>query len=138
MYTPGQASAGEYKKGGFGCGARAQNEIYWFDVSSAYFGCSGTVGNKTCVVHATASKFSEDSKSEVSAGNATFIIPPCSGNGKCEMTPIKFGDDFRGITNIKFEAKVLGKVVKWYVDDLQLKWHDDSCEAGLRRQRTRK
>ena len=125
------------RKGGFGCGPRSQEMIYWFDVFSAYLGCGNGNGNKDCVVNVSASRYSEDS-GEVVAGNATFIIPPCRPNSKCQLTPIEFGEGFRGITDIKFEATVSDKAVTLYVDDLKLRWHDDSCEAGLRRESSRK
>ncbi|KAK2743251.1 hypothetical protein FQN57_004940 [Myotisia sp. PD_48] len=129
---------GEGFEGEFGAGPRSYNNIYWFDAYSAYVGCSNEHLTKTpCEMTITALRFDLGSNTEIPSASSTFLIPACMGPHNCNLTQIVLGSEFRGLSGLKIKAMEADSRAMWYIDDISLKWYDDSCAAGKERQRSR-
>ncbi|TPX25337.1 hypothetical protein DIZ76_010789 [Coccidioides immitis] len=124
--------------GEIGAGLRVDEDVFWFNVSSAYFGCNnGNKNNTPCMLTATASKYSAEHGIEVQEAATSFKIPPCPGFRNCKLTKIEFGPDWKGLSRVKLTATVSGKPAIWLIDDIQMGWYNNTCAAGLLRSRSR-
>ena len=112
-------------------------KTFWFDAYSAHVGCGNRAQGASCTVTVSAVKYSAKSKKEETTSSATFSVPSCPGREKCRLTRIELGDGFRGLSGIVFKASMGGKPVTLFVDKIAMNWHDNSCEAGLERVRSR-
>ncbi|KLJ08504.1 hypothetical protein EMPG_16047 [Blastomyces silverae] len=133
----GSPYAGLLAGGEFGAGPRRSLDTFWFDAYSANFGCDNGSANTTCAVAVSAVRYSAQTKTEESAGTRRFVIPPCPGYRNCTLSPLDFGDSFRGISGLKFSASVQDKPVIFFVDDIKMNWYNNTCAAGLERLRSR-
>ncbi|KAK2857275.1 hypothetical protein FQN49_004861 [Arthroderma sp. PD_2] len=138
IYVPaGKKGVKARPKGEFGAGPRAAKKLFWFDAFVGHAGCDNGNSTMPCELTVTGLKYSAESDTEIPAGTSKFVIPPCIGPKHCNLTRLIFGDGFSGLSGMEIEARVGGKAVTWYVDDLKLRWHDDTCAAGIERQRSR-
>ncbi|KAF3490955.1 uncharacterized protein GIQ15_00472 [Arthroderma uncinatum] len=138
IYVPTEKKGAEARpKGEFGAGPRAANELFWFDAFTTHAGCDNGNSTKSCELTVKGLKYSTESDTEIPSGTSKFVIPPCVGLNRCNLTQIIFGDGFSGLSGMEIEARVAGKAVMWYIDDVKLRWHDDTCAAGIKRQRSR-
>ncbi|OJD21291.1 hypothetical protein ACJ73_07369 [Blastomyces percursus] len=133
----GSPYAGLLDGGEFGAGPRSSLDTFWFDAYSANFGCDNGSTNTTCAVTVSAVRYSAQTKIEETAGTRSFAIPPCPGYRNCMLSPLDFGDSFRGISGLKFSASVQDKPVIFFVDDIKMNWYNNTCAAGLERLRSR-
>ncbi|EFE41956.1 hypothetical protein TRV_03313 [Trichophyton verrucosum HKI 0517] len=124
-------------KGEFGGGPRASHKLFWFDAFSAQVGCNTGNSSRACELTIQGLKYSAESGTEIRAGVSRFTIPPCREPKHCILTEVLFGDGFSGLSGIEIEAQMDGRATMWYIDDILLKWHDDTCAAGIERQRSR-
>ncbi|EFQ97543.1 hypothetical protein MGYG_00584 [Nannizzia gypsea CBS 118893] len=138
IHVPTKRNGGKTQsKGIFGGGSRASQRLFWFDAFSAEVGCDNGNSTHTCELTIQGLKYSAESGTEVRAGITKFAIPPCHESKHCTLTDVLFGDGFNGLSGIEIEAQVAGRAVMWYIDDILLRWHDDTCAAGIKRQRSR-
>lgn len=107
---------------------------FWFDANSAYLGCDN-VGPEDCIVEATAYAWDPKANDEMPIDRRNFTIPACSQD--CDMVPVEFPESFHSLSGIQFRAVVDNEPRTFYVDDLEMRWSNSSCEAGMTRQRTR-
>ncbi|KAG5297348.1 hypothetical protein I7I48_06434 [Histoplasma ohiense] len=133
----GSPYAGLLAGGAFGAGPRSSLNTFWFDAYSANFGCDNGFSNTTCAVTVSAVRYSTLTKTEEAAGIRKFTLPPCPGYKGCTLSPLDFGDSFRGISGLQFSASVRDKSVILFVDDIKMNWYNNSCAAGLERLRSR-
>ncbi|EEH08988.1 conserved hypothetical protein [Histoplasma capsulatum G186AR] len=133
----GSPYAGLLAGGAFGAGPRSSLNTFWFDAYSANFGCDNGFSNTTCAVTVSAVRYSTLTKTEEAAGIRKFTLPPCPGYKGCTLSPLDFGDSFRGISGLQFSASVRNKSVILFVDDIKMNWYNNSCAAGLERLRSR-
>ncbi|PGH02916.1 hypothetical protein GX51_04372 [Blastomyces parvus] len=133
----GSPYAGLLAPGEFGAGPRKSLDFFWFDVYSANFGCDNGSANTSCAVTVSAVRYSTQTKTEEAAGSRRFTIPPCPGYRNCRLFPLDFGDNFRGISGLKFSASVQDKPAIFFVDDIKMNWYNNTCAAGLERLRHR-
>lgn len=124
-------------KGNFGGGPRASQKLFWFDAFSAQVGCNTGNASLSCELTVQGSKYSAESGTEIRAGVSRFTIPPCHEPKHCILTEVLFGDGFSGLSGIEIDAQMDGRATMWYIDDILLRWHDDTCAAGIERQRSR-
>ncbi|KAG5205851.1 hypothetical protein GTR04_6781 [Trichophyton interdigitale] len=124
-------------KGEFGGGPRASQKLFWFDAFSAQVGCSTGNTSHSCELTVQGLKYSAESGTEIRAGVSRFMIPPCREPKHCILTEVLFGDGFSGLSGIEIEAQMDGRAAMWYIDDILLRWYDDTCAAGIERQRSR-
>ncbi|EFE31934.1 uncharacterized protein ARB_01187 [Trichophyton benhamiae CBS 112371] len=124
-------------KGEFGGGPRASQKLFWFDAFSAQVGCNTGNTSRACELTVQGLKYSAESGTEIRAGVSRFTIPPCREPKHCILTEVLFGDGFSGLSGIEIEAQMDGRATMWYIDDILLKWHDDTCASGIERQRSR-
>ncbi|KAI9745864.1 MAG: hypothetical protein M1818_000545 [Claussenomyces sp. TS43310] len=64
--------------------------------------------------------------------------PACVGISAaetCVLIPVKLNHTFENLTSISINVTVSGESKIWWMDDLRLSWNDDSCDAGLCRQK---
>ncbi|OAX85149.1 hypothetical protein ACJ72_00484 [Emergomyces africanus] len=133
----GSPYAGLLSGGEFGAGPRSSLNNFWFDAYSAYFGCDNGSTNTTCAVTVSAVRYSTKTSTEEAAGTRKFTLLPCPGYKNCTLSPLDFGDSFRGISGLQFSASVQDKPVIFFVDDIKMNWYNNTCAAGLERLRSR-
>ncbi|OJD15629.1 hypothetical protein AJ78_04121 [Emergomyces pasteurianus Ep9510] len=133
----GSPYAGLLSGGEFGAGPRSSLNTFWFDAYSAYFGCDNGSANTTCAVTVSAVRYSTKTNAEEAAETRKFTLPPCPGYKNCTLSPLDFGDSFRGISGLQFSASVQDKPVILFVDDIKMNWYNNTCAAGLERLRSR-
>ncbi|PGH18642.1 hypothetical protein AJ80_04389 [Polytolypa hystricis UAMH7299] len=121
----------------FGSGARAAADAYWFDAHSTFFGCDSFTANRFCNVTASAYRYSTEVKKEVLAATRSFSIPSCPSPRNCTLTPLSFGEGFHGLSRLQFEATVENLPIHFFLDDIKLKWHNNTCAAGKIRSQSR-
>jgi hypothetical protein len=123
---------GNMLPGAIGAGPRADDSVYWFDAFSAELGCDNG-GSAPCNMTISGYNWNESTQVEEKTIMQYAQIPPCNLLQDCILEHVQL-QDFRGLSSIRFEAIVDGATLKsWVVDNLSLKWFDDSCEAGIKR-----
>lgn len=134
----GSPNAAGVFPGEIGAGPRASIDAFWIDAFSAYMGCDNE-GPGDCTVTISGYKFDDAMEVEVAAVRQNATLPACPGFMNCELSPVEFTDEFRGLSGIQFEAYVNGSVPRIFLlDNLSMGWANNSCAAGLLRQRSRK
>ena len=131
--APGSPYAGLVSKGGLGAGPRAYQKTFWFNVSAARLGCGDRAQDSSCVITISAVKYSAELEEEEVAEKVELSVPSCPEGETCRLALRELGDAYRGLSAIVFEGTVGGKPVNVFLDDLQMEWYDNSCEAGLER-----
>lgn len=114
--------------GEFGSGPRATESAYWIDAYSVYMGCSNA-GPDDCVI--TVNGY--DTASSTRVASQTVNQPPCPGLINCKLAKVSFNEDFRNLSGIQILAAVNRHPVTWYMDELELGWSNNSCEATTER-----
>lgn len=134
----GSPGAAGLRPGEINDGPRGSINAYWFDAFGAYLGCDNAgPGDCTMVISGFAYDSVAGQDVQVVQQNAT--LPPCPGFINCHMSPVDFNGDFRSLSGIQIQAFVNGTVPKiWFMDDLRMGWFNNTCAAGLLRQRSRK
>lgn len=137
---------GRFLPGSFGAGPRITNNIYWFDATSAYFGCNNTKPDFLCTITATGYRWTTRAapdgsiagSQEVVANSQNFTLPPCV-YPPCMLTQVYFDvDNFKGLSTLNLEARSGDEVMGFFLDSFELTWSNDTCAAGLARQSVRK
>lgn len=106
-----------------------------FTAHSVNFGCAYPSPNQTamgkpCVVtvrgeSAESSLPSSASpiKSKVNNKKSmTFAVLPCPADAECALANFTFGDRLENVTELTFDARVDGRSVGWFMDDLAVSW----------------
>lgn len=81
---------------------------------------------------------------ERTAGGQVVAIPTCPGLENCTLQYVQFDLYFQNISGIQFDMtipKLNGRSLQnqdFLMDNLQLGWANNSCEAGLLRLSARK
>ena len=120
--------AGDESIGEFGAGPRSSESAYWIDAHSAYLGCSNA-GPGDCTI--TINGY--DAASSTRTVYQTVTQAPCPGLKNCTLALVEFTPGFKNLSGIQILAAVNDRPVTWYMDDLQLRWSNDSCAAHLER-----
>ena len=69
---------------------------------------------------------------------AGFEVPPCSGFVDCHLEHFAFPGTFEALSGLEIKAQVGDQERAFFMDDLSMSWYNNSCEAGLERQMSRK
>lgn len=80
-------------------------------------------------------------ETEVLAAQANFTLTPCSASANCTLSYVDFTEydtGFVSLSGIKFNVTVNDEVQALYMDNLEMSWFNNTCEAGLERQMSRK
>lgn len=105
---------------------------YWFDAKGAWLGCDND-GPDPCLFNVTGWTWDSQASDEVATYNTQIEVPPCPGFEGCKLQHVNFPDNFRGLSGISIQAFENNKPRMFFMDDLALSWHDNSCEAGMQR-----
>lgn len=58
----------------------------------------------------------------------TFAVLPCPAGTVCALANLAFGRHLESIGELTFDAKVDGRTVGWFMDDLAVSWDKrDGC-----------
>ncbi|KAI4132444.1 MAG: hypothetical protein LQ347_002574 [Umbilicaria vellea] len=118
--------------GGFSAGLNVAESAFWVDAYGAYMGCNDG-GPVECVVKILGYTYSSATDNPDPSFIQTVTLPPCPGLVNCTLTPVTFAADFRSLTGLEIIATIGGTPVTWFLDDLRLRWSNNTCAAGLRR-----
>lgn len=131
---PNTAFAGTLLPGELGAGPRASVTAYWFDAYSGYFGCalSGLTG---CTLRISGYRYDAVLREEVVVAEQNVTLAACWGYVNCRLTRVFFGDEFRALSGIQFNAYTqgLGIPQAHVMDDVAMGWYNDTCSAGILR-----
>ena len=119
--------------GSFGVGDDLAQSALYFNAYSVYIGCTNK-GPSQCEI--TFNGYIYEPYFQNQALDALQVVyqPPCPTLTNCGMLFIPLNDEFKNMTTLQITATVDGSPVDWYMDNLQLGWADNSCEALQYRQ----
>jgi hypothetical protein len=90
-------------------------------------GCANG-GPDDCAITITGYANGEDT-----VAGQTLRQPSCPGLKNCALAFVTFDEGFRNLTTLQIVATINGKAVDWYMDDLELRWSNNTCAAQLMR-----
>lgn len=122
--------------GEFADGPYESSSAFWFDAFSAWMGCDHN-GADPCTLVMSAYTYSAKDKDEVLAFTQNATIPGCPGFKDCKLQKVEFPSTFRGLSGLQIQAFAGGEEKTFFMDDVAMRWTDNSCAAGLTRQRAR-
>ena len=128
----GSPDAGLELYGEFGSGPRAKESAYWIDAYSVYLGCSNA-GPSDCVI--TINGY--ETAHSIRVAFQTVTQRPCPGLINCKLAKVSFNENFRNLSGIQIIAAVDRRPTTWYMDDLELGWSSNTCEATTERNNNR-
>ncbi|KAF2402555.1 hypothetical protein EJ06DRAFT_345411 [Trichodelitschia bisporula] len=131
----GSADGPAVQPGEIGAGPRANSKYFHFGAFSAEMGCDHS-GLDFCQMMITG--YGWEGGKQVVKVRQEVDIPPCDTMPHCKLSHIGFRQDFRDLSGIQFEAFINGTQRIFVMDNLQLQWTDNSCEAGTYRTSHRK
>ena len=114
--------------GEFGAGPRAHDSAYWIDAFSVYLGCNNA-GPSECVISING----YDAARSTRVASQTVNQPACPGLTNCKLAKVSLNEEFRNLTGIQIIAAVDRRPVTWYMDELELGWSNNTCEASIER-----
>jgi hypothetical protein len=121
------------KPGEISDGPRESISAFWFDAYSAWFGCDNR-GPSPCTLAFSAYTWSSGQQEEVLTFQQNATVPACNRAKDCRLTKVEFPSAFRGLTGIQVQAFVDKEPRMFFVDDLAMRWSNNSCAAGMLRQ----
>ncbi|KAK5169007.1 uncharacterized protein LTR77_006316 [Saxophila tyrrhenica] len=125
---------GDYiKPGEIGDGPRESMSAYWFDAFNAWFGCDNR-GPQPCVLVFSAYTWGLATKIEALTFQHNATVPACRRSEDCQLQKVDLPTSFRGLTGLQMQAFVGDEQRMFFMDDLALRWSNNSCAAGLQRQ----
>lgn len=143
----GSPYAAGMQPGEIGAGPRGSNNAWWFDAFGASFGCPYD-GPNECYLDVVGYTWYDPNSIEQPAPTERFLIPKCQGGFSpkdCQLHYVRFGANYTGLSGIQFMFWISAPYPqKWQMlqpflmDNLQLGWSNNSCEAGLLRITQRK
>lgn len=124
------------KDGEFADGPNESSSAFWFDTFSAWMGCDNP-GPEVCTLVMSGYTYSAKERDEVLSYTQNATVEPCPGDKDCKLQNLEFPDKFRGLSGLQIQAYVEEEERMFFIDDVAMRWTDNSCAAGLLRQRTR-
>lgn len=122
--------------GEFANGPYEASSFFWFDAFSAWLGCDNG-GPETCTLVMSGYTYSPLAKDEVLSFQRNSTLPACTDYKDCKLEKVEFPETFRGLSGLQIQAYVGEEERMFFMDDVDLRWTDNSCAAGLARQRAR-
>lgn len=127
LVRPGEISAGVY----------SSNSAFWFNAYSAYLACDNS-GPDDCTMSISGYTYlTGTDNDETLAYQHNVTILPCPGYKDCHLQKVDFPPMFKGLSGLQIQAYVGGEQKMWFMDDLSMGWSNNTCAAGLLRQRSR-
>lgn len=121
--------------GEIGAGIRRSSSAFWFNAYHAYLGCDNHSAHP-CKLQITGLVYQEQTKSEVAAFHQTVSILPCLLPDNCELKQIHFDSSMKALSSLRIQASANDEPVSWFMDNLALGWSNNTCAAGLLRERS--
>ncbi|SMY25074.1 unnamed protein product [Zymoseptoria tritici ST99CH_1A5] len=112
------------------------DSAFWFNLYSMYLGCDSP-GPDPCIFEVTGLQWDAKAANETTKFAQNFTIPACPGFKDCKLNQVVLNETGMGLSGLEIQAVSAGKPRIWFMDDVQMAWNDTSCEAGLKRQRSR-
>ena len=131
-----QSHAHTIEDGEFADGPYEASTSFWFDAYSAWLGCDNE-GPEVCTLVMSAYTYSSEEGDEVLAYQKNATIPGCPGFKDCKLQKVEFPDTFKGLSGLQIQAFVGEEERMFFMDDVAMHWTENSCIAGLTRQRAR-
>jgi hypothetical protein len=133
VFTPSsQADAAR-----IGVGMLASTQCFQFDFQGLRAGCEGS--EDRCTLTLTGSHW--NGTHEEATGSTVLDVRPCSKGENCLLSShiIRSSEGvlFTNLTSVSVSAEVAGEPRRLWVDDLQMAWTDNSCDAALCRSQVR-
>jgi len=122
------------KPGEIGDGVYESSSAFWFNATSAFLGCDDS-GPEDCTLVFSAYTWSPSSNDEILTYSQNATLPPCSGYDNCQLQQVIFPASFTGLSGLQIQAFVGNQERMFFMDDLALGWYNNTCAAGLMRQR---
>lgn len=114
----GEIGNGEYLR--FGC--------YSFDAVAASVGCDSL--GPDCEWQFTGVTYNAATGDYDEPYTQFATTPGCPAGENCALTDFVFLQNFKNIQSLRVNVTAEGVPKIWWMDDLQMKWSDDSCKAG--------
>ena len=124
MHSTNGTNAGSF---GVGDDHLAESALY-FNAKSVYIGCTNK-GPSHCEIDFRGYIYEPAFHNQGELHLQIVYQPPCPTLTNCGMLYIPFNPDFQNLTTLQITATVEGNPVDWYMDNLELEWADNSCEA---------
>lgn len=124
------------KDGEFADGPYEASSAFWFDAFSAWLGCDND-GPEPCTMVINAYTYSAKENDEVLSFTKNATVESCPGLKDCKLKKVEFPDTFRGLSGLQVRSFVGEQERMFFMDSVSMRWTDNSCEAGLTRQRAR-
>ncbi|KAF2457397.1 hypothetical protein BDY21DRAFT_267334, partial [Lineolata rhizophorae] len=121
--------------GEIGAGPRSSTDAFWFDAFGAYLSCDND-GPSDCEFVINGYIWDPVAQQQMLATTQNAIVSPCI-NDQCPLQHVGFSSAFRGLSGIQLQAFVDDEPVVWFMDDLMGAWWNNTCAAGLLRQRSK-
>ncbi|MCJ1382120.1 hypothetical protein MMC17_005232 [Xylographa soralifera] len=125
---------GDDVDGMFGAGPNFGNSAFWINAYSAYLGCANA-GPDDCEITINGYGFDPVFANTVLVARQTAYQPPCVGLTDCTLIKVTFTQDFQNLTGLQIIASVGTNplMYTWYVDNLEIGWTVNNCEAATNR-----
>ncbi|KAK5725681.1 hypothetical protein LTR15_003871 [Elasticomyces elasticus] len=127
-------TARSVQPGEIGDGPYESNSAFWFDAFSAMMGCDNA-GPDPCTIVFTGYTYSAAAKDEIATYTQNATIAPCPALNNCPLQPVSFPTSFRSLSGVRMQAFVGNEERMFFLDDMELGWSNNTCQAGLTRQR---
>jgi hypothetical protein len=124
--APGEIADGPYHEG---------DPAFFFDAFETYLGCDNA-GPEPCMMEATRYMWDTEARDDVPSLTQNYTLPACEGYRQCQLTRVVFPPTFRNMSGIRMRATKGGRPRMFFMDDMKMRWTDDSCAAGMRRQKS--
>ncbi|MCJ1312133.1 hypothetical protein MMC25_005807 [Agyrium rufum] len=120
--------------GAFGVGLALDNDALYFNVYSTNIGCQNA-GPSQCQIRILGYIYEPYFQNQAVDAEQVFYQDPCPSLMNCALLPVTLNDEFLNLTTLQIIATVDDQPVTWYMDNLQVGWSNNSCEAVEIRQR---
>ena len=102
-------------------------ECYKFDWYSMRVGCESD--STPCEFNVAGYRWNASEGVQDMIVSKEFVVPACSAPQYCPLSVIT-GEGFENITSIFVQSTINGNAAAWWLDDLEMGWTDNSCEAS--------
>lgn len=134
----GSPSAAGARPGEIGAGPRAGDDAFWFNVYGASLGCDNS-GPGECEFQIRKYAWDTGMGQEKLVAKQTATTEPCWNGRVCQLIRVEMTDgQFSRLSGVQIEANVHGQPRAFFMDNLDMGWYNNNCEATLARSYTRK
>lgn len=134
----GSPSAAGARPGEIGAGPRAALSSFWFTAYSLWLGCDDD-GPSTCEISISGFVWDDSTNSERLVATQISQLQPCPGFQNCHLQEVNLQDGrFVGLSGLQITANINSTPQIFFIDNLDMGWFNNTCEAVQERSMTRK